>query len=228
MHSCRLNLPLLLPCELLVSMQSCFLHTTRIVLARLLMLCKMMPASSSCLISWSVNLWHFSSTVYSLNVIGGPSMGMSSLIKLVLPISIALCKIICKYLLFRSFWSLVLASLGMSASGMEVAKLLVSGSSCKLVCCSIWGSSLEVSHGSLLQLSSWASLHLHTGCIDAIGMFLPILHRTLLPFRMGMFRYCGVLWSTLCKICSRMMPSESWKVSALTSYRLVVLGIWGL
>ena len=130
--------------------------------------------------------------------------------------------------LFRSSWSFVLASSGMSASGMELGKLLVSGSSCKLVFCGILGSSLEVSHQSLLPLTSWASLHFPTGCTDAVGKFLPILHGTCLAFRMGMFRCCWVLWSTLCQISSRMIPSGSWKVSTFTSYRLVVLGILGV
>ena len=113
-------------------------------------LCEMMPASSSCLISWSTNAWYFCITVYGLDAIGGPSVVMSSLIKLVLPISTAFCEIISKYFLFRSSQSLVLASLGMSTSGMELANLLVSSSSCKLVFCNIWGSSLEVSHQSML------------------------------------------------------------------------------
>ena len=43
-----------------------------------------------------------------------------------------------------------------------------------------------------------------------------------------MLRCCRVLWSTLCKISSIMMPSGSWKVSAFTSYKLVVLGILGV
>ena len=37
-----------------------------------------------------------------------------------------------------------------------------------------------------------------------------------------------VLWLTLCKISSRMTPLGSWKVSACTLYRLVVLGILGV
>ena len=52
---------------------------------------------------------------------------MSSLIKLVLLISTVFCKIICKYFLFSGSWSFVLAYLGMSASGMELAKLIVYG-----------------------------------------------------------------------------------------------------
>ena len=125
--------------------------------------------------------------------------------------------------LVQNSWSLVLASSGMSASGMELAKVLVSGFSCKLVFCGICGSSLEMSHWSLLQLTSWTSSHIPPVCIDAIGMFLPILHRTLLTFRMGIFRCCRVLWSTLCKISSRMTPSGSSKVSALTLFGWVVL-----
>ena len=69
-------------------------------LAQLLMLHEMMPASSSCLISWSMNSQYFGGTLYSLDAIGGPSVGMYSSIKLVLPISIAFCEIICKYFLF--------------------------------------------------------------------------------------------------------------------------------
>ena len=85
-----------------------------------------------------------------------------------------------------------------------------------------------MSHRSLFQLTSWASSHFPTWFKDAICMFLPILHGMFLAFRMGMFRCCGVLWSTLCKISSRMIPMGSWKVSACTLYRIDVLGILGV
>ena len=113
-------------------------------------------------------------------MISRPSIGMSNLIKLVLLISIAFCEIICKYFLFSSSWSFALAYSGMSTSGMELVKSLVSSSSCKLVFCGIWASSLEASHQILFQLTSWASLHLPTGCIDTTGMLLPILYGTFL------------------------------------------------
>ena len=162
MHSCRLKL--VLPCDLLVSMQSCFLGTTRIGLAQSLILHEMMPASSSCLILSSMNLWYFSRTVYGLDMISGPSVGMSNLIKLVLPISIVFCEIICRYFLSSSSWSFVLASSEMSTSSIELAKLLISGSSCKLVFCGICGSSWRCHTG---DCSSWPPELPHTFPQDA-------------------------------------------------------------
>ena len=38
----------------------------------------------------------------------------------------------------------------------------------------------------------------------------------------------GVLWLALCKIPSRMMPLENWKVSAFKLYRSVVTNILGV
>ena len=226
MHSNRLNLLLLLPCELLASMQSCILSTTSKGVCQLLMLCKMIPTSSSCLISWSMNSQYFSS--YCVPVLMqwvGPPQECQIWLSWSCQISIVFWEIIWGYFLFRSSWSFILASLGMSTSGMELAKGLVSGSRCKLVFCGILGSNLEVLHQSLFQLISRTSLHFPTGCIDMIGMFLLILHGMFLALKTGMLRYWGVLWLTLYKISNGMTPSGSWKVSAFNPYRLVVLGI---
>ena len=179
-----------------------------------------MPAFSSCLISWSMNSWYFSGTIYGLDAISGPSLGMFSLIKLVLSIFITFCEMICKYFLFRRCWSLVLDSLGMSTSGMELAKPLGSGFSCKLVFYGNWGSSLEVSHQSLLQLTSWTSLHFSTGCIDAIAMFVPILIRTLLAFRMGMFSCCGVS-----PVQDIQQNYAFWKLECISTYLIEVSSV---
>ena len=45
-----------------------------------------------------MNLWYFSSTVYSFDVMGRLSVGMPNLIKLVLPISVAF---------WRLFWGTI-------------------------------------------------------------------------------------------------------------------------
>ena len=152
---------------------------------------------------------------------------MSNLIGLVLPISVTFWKIIWGYFLFKSSLSFILASSAISVSGMELTEDLVSGCSYKLVFCSILGSNLEVSHWSLLQLISWTSLHFPTGCKHVINVFLLILHGTFLALRTGMLRYSEVLWSTMCRISSRMMPSGSWNISAFNSYELVLSAILG-
>ena len=140
MHSHRLNLPLLLPCRLSMSTQSCFLGTTSIGLAKLLILHEMMPTFSSCFISWSTNSQYFSGTVHVIDVTGGPCTGMSNSIRLVLPISVTFWEIIWGYFLFRSSRSFILAPLQTSASGME----LTEDSSCTMVFCGTLGSHLEV------------------------------------------------------------------------------------
>ena len=133
-----------------------------------------------------------------------------------------LCDIMLRYLLSSRSLSFDLASSGMSTSGVDLDKSLESGYSCNLKLCGICGSSLEMLHHRWFQLISWTSSHVPTGCMDAIGIFLPILQGTLLAFRTGMFRYCGVLWSTLCRMSSRITPSWSQAVTTFILYKLVV------
>ena len=115
-----------------------------------LILCEMMPASSSCLILWSMNWQYFSRTVYGVRfghdwwTLHGDIPTWSSW-----SYQYLLCSV--RYFLSSSSQSFVLASSGMSALGIELAKCLGSGSSCKLVFCSIYGSSMEVSHWRLLH-----------------------------------------------------------------------------
>ena len=65
--------------------------------------------------------------------IGGPSVGISNLIRLVLPISVAVWDMILAYLTSSSSFSWSLTSSGISASGINVGELFVSGSNCRVV-----------------------------------------------------------------------------------------------
>ena len=116
----------------------------------------------------------------------------------------------------------------MSASGIDLDKCLESGSSCNLVLCSICGTTLGVSHCSLFQLTSWTSSNRSKGCMDAVGIFLLILQETLLVFRTRTFRCCGVLWSTLCRMSSRITSSGSWAETAFILYKWVVFVNFGV
>ena len=86
----RLNLLFLLVLVLVLeSMRYFFLGTTSMGLAQLLILLEMIPASLSCLISWSTNSLYFKGIVFGFEVISGPSVGISSSIKLVLALFVA-------------------------------------------------------------------------------------------------------------------------------------------
>ena len=86
MYSLRLNCLLWV---VLDTSRSGFLGTTRIDDAQLDIEWDIIPASSSCLSSWSTKSWYFSRTEYSLHAIGGLSVGISNSIRLVLPMSVA-------------------------------------------------------------------------------------------------------------------------------------------
>ena len=77
--------------------------------------------------------------VYGLDTIGGPSRGISSSIRLVLPTSVAVWDMMWIYFLLSSSSSLFLASFGISASGIDVNNGLVLGSNCKLVFLGVLG-----------------------------------------------------------------------------------------
>ena len=86
-------------------------------------------------------------------LIGGPSVGMSNSMRLVLPISVAVWDMMLMYLMLSSLFSLSLALSGMSASGIDLGELLVSGSNCRLVLLGILGNNLAVLSCSLIQLA---------------------------------------------------------------------------
>ena len=67
---------------------------------------------------------------------------MSSSMRLVLPISVAVWDTMLAYLMSGSSFSWSLASSGMSTSGIDLDGWLVSDSNCRLVLLGIWGSSL--------------------------------------------------------------------------------------
>ena len=76
--------------------------------------------------------------------------------------------------------SLLLYTLGITATGMDFTTSLVLGSSCKLVALGILGSNLGLSDmsGSRVtsdHLTSWTCLHLPAGTNVATGEFFPKL-----------------------------------------------------
>ena len=98
--------------------------------------------------------------MYGCEAIGGPSVGMFNLMRLVLPISMAVWDTMLAYLMLSSSFSLSLASSGISASGIDLHELLVSGSNCKLVLVGIFGSSLVVALSfSVVHLISYSCSH---------------------------------------------------------------------
>ena len=120
MHNLRLNLLFLLVLALvLYSMSSSFLG--------------MILASSNYLISWSTISLYFKGNVYGFETICGPSVRISSSIKLVLPMSVADFDTVLVYLALSNSFSLFLVSCRISASGVDLVILGVSGSNCRLV-----------------------------------------------------------------------------------------------
>ena len=106
------------------------------------MLLEIIPIFSSCLISWSTNSLYFSGTMHGFEALGGPSVG----------ISMAVRDMMLAYLMSSTSFSLSLASSGISASGIDLDKLLASGSNCRLVLLGILGNNLAVLSCSLVQL----------------------------------------------------------------------------
>ena len=102
-------------------------------------------------------------------------------------LSVAVWNMMLTYQMFSSSFSLSLASSGMSASGIDLGELLVSGFNCRLILLGNLGSNLAVLSCSLIQLTSWTSLHLPTIISVAIGNFLVRLQVVLLMFIIGMF-----------------------------------------
>ena len=143
---------------------------------------------------------------------------MSSSIRLVLPMSVVVWEIVLMYFLSRSSCSCTLVSSGISASGIDLRGDLVLGSSCKLVPSSISGNNFAVLHCTWFQLSSWISSHFPAGTSVAIGQFLDMLQKLLFMLNIEIFRFCGVLWLTLCRTSSGITPSGNWNVSL--SHRL--------
>ena len=152
LHSHRLNLPFLRqPGLLLVSIWSSFLGTTNLGLTHLLILWDIMPTSPSCLISWSTNSQYFSGMVYGFNVIGVLSVLISSSIRLVLPIYVAVWDMMWMYFLLSNSCSLYLASSGIFTSGIDLNNGLVLGSNSKLLfgvfwILSLWCHTVACSH----------------------------------------------------------------------------------
>ena len=68
--------------------------------------------------------------------------------------SVAVWDIILMYLMCNSSFSLYLGLPGISASGIDLGELLVSGSNCRLVLLGILGSYYTVLSCSLVQLTS--------------------------------------------------------------------------
>ena len=162
---------LLLPGLLLLSTYSSFLESIIIRLAQSLILRDNKPASSSCLVSWSTNSQFFSSMVYGFDMIGGHSMGISSSIMLVLPISVVVWDMMWMYFLLSSSCSWFLFCCGMSTSGRDLDNGLVSGSNYKLVFYGILCNYFAVPHCNLLQLTAWISLHFPAGISIAMVDF---------------------------------------------------------
>ena len=111
---------------------------------------------------------------------GGPSVGLSNSIRLVLPISVAVWEMILMYVWSTSSCSCALASSGMSASVIDLSGALVWGSSCRLVPSGISGNNFALLHHTWLQLTSWISSHLPAGASVAKGELLDILQKRLL------------------------------------------------
>ena len=132
------------------------------------------------------------------------------------------------YLMWSSSFSLSLALPGMSASGIDLGKLLVLGSNFRLVLSSILGSRLAVISYSMVQLTSQTSSHLPTIAKVDIGKFLGRLQVVLLVFIISMFSVFGVLWSTQCSMSKGITPSGSWNVSKCNLDRLLVSGTLGV
>ena len=102
-----------------------------------------------------MNLQYFSGTVYGFKVIGRPSVGMYNLMRLLLPIPVALWDTMLMYLMLSSSFNLSLATSGMAASRIDLDELLVSAVSvnCRLVLSGNLGSNLAVLSCSLVQLT---------------------------------------------------------------------------
>ena len=67
-----------------------------------------------------MNLQYFSGAMYGFKAIGGPSVGISNLMTLVLPVYMVIWDMIMPYLMLSSSFSLSLALSGMSASGIHL------------------------------------------------------------------------------------------------------------
>ena len=80
--------------------------------------------------------------MYGFDTTGGPSVGMSSSMRLVLPISVNVWDMMLAYLMLGSSFSLSLALSGMPASGIDLDGWLVSHSNCRLVLLGFLGSNL--------------------------------------------------------------------------------------
>ena len=104
-----------------------------------------------------------------------PSVGMSKSTRLVLPISIAVQKMILMYFLSRHSCSCTLASSRMSASGIDLKGDLVSGSSCRLVPSSICGNNFALPYCIWFQLTPMIPSHFPAGASVANGEHLEIL-----------------------------------------------------
>ena len=132
------------------------------------------------------------------------------------------------YLMLSSSFSLSLASPGISASGIDLGILLVSGSNCRLVLLGIWGRSFTVLSCSLVQLTSWSSSHLPASTSSGYWW---IFHKTTsggVIFIISMFSVFEIVWSILCSTSNGMTPSGNCIISKFNSYRLLVSGTIGI
>ena len=77
----------------------------------------------------------------------------------------------------------------------------------KLVPSGISGNNFAVLSHTWFHLTFWISSHFPAGASFSIGEFLDMLQKLLFVFSIRMFRFYGVLWSTLCRMSSRMTSS---------------------
>ena len=204
---------------------SSFLGTTSIGLAQSLMLHNIMPASSNCLISWSTNSQYFG---YSVGLVGD----WRTFCRDVQLYQVSSC--LCLLQSQRQCWctscleALVVAPWLLLGSGIDLRGNLVLGSNCKLVPSGISGNNFAVLHCIWFQLTSWISSHFPASDSVVIGEFQDMLQNLLFVLNIGIFRFCGVLWSTLCGTSSGITPSGTWNVSMLSTYTLLVLQCVGV
>ena len=118
--------------------------------------------------------------VYGFDMISGPSMGISSSVRLVLSISVAVWDVMWMHFLSSGSCSLFLAPCGMSASGIDLNNGLVSGSNCKLV----FGVTTLLCH--TVACSNFLDfLALPCWCQHSYRGILSLLQKLLLVFKIG-------------------------------------------
>ena len=207
-HNLRLNLFLLLLVVVLGLLEfpahSSSFGTTGIGLAQSLKLLEIIPTSSSCFTLWSTNLLCFKGTVLGFGATGGPSVRMSSSIKLVLPISVADLDTILLYstsssssshfmaiyLCYVSIWDRFrnVRSFWFNCKLVEPHSLGSNwGFLHKFIVTGFWAISKIAVHSASCRtdhLISWICSHISAGTKVAIDEFFTKLEMVLLMFKM--------------------------------------------